>query len=247
MYVDRWLKSSMIIDGTDEKKERNRGTPQGGVISPLLFNLFFHYAFDLWMKKTFPSIPFTRYADDGLIHCKSKAQAQMLLTAIRERLRKCGVELQAAKTHIVYCRDQNRRLCAEKTQFTFLGFTFRERLTKSNEGKYFSSFSPAISRDAATRIRRTMTTWKISRWTTATLEMISEKVNAELRGWWNYYCKFTKSEARKVLNHFNKILSRWAFRKYKRLRSEGGARAWLTKVAQREPRLFVHWGLRNMV
>ncbi len=246
MYIERWLKSPIVVSGEEKARERNCGTPQGGVVSPLLFNLFFHYAFDVWMQKTFPNNPFVRYADDGLVHCKSKAQAQMLLVAIQERLRECGVELQDAKTQIVYCRDQNRRSDSEKTHFTFLGFTFRERLSKSKEGKYFSSFSPAISRDAAISIRRKMRTWKISRWTDATLEMISLKVNAELRGWWNYYGRFTKSETKCVLNHFDKILTRWALRKYKSIRSETEARNWLGKIARREPRLFVHWQFRGV-
>lgn len=245
MYVERWLKSPIQISGENNPRERFSGTPQGGVISPLLFNLFLHYAFDLWMQKTFPNIPFVRYADDGLVHCRSEAQARMILNAIQSRLKECGVELQTAKTQIVYCRDQNRRQPSENTQFTFLGFTFRERLTRSKEGKYFSSFSPAISRNAAINMRQTMRSWKISRWTDATLEMISSKVNAELRGWWNYYGRFTKTETRCVLNHFDKILSRWAKRKYKNIRSETEARSWLARVAKRDPRLFVHWQLRN--
>ena len=243
LYVNRWLKAPSVgEDGT--LSERDKGTPQGGVISPLLFNLYLHYAFDHWMVTHYRQVPFARYADDGLLHCNSECEAIVLRDAIGERLRSCGLDLHPKKTKIVYCRDANRRDSYPVTQFEFLGFVFRGRLAKSRRGKYFNSFSPAISKAAAIDIRKAMRGWRLSRWTNAEIVDIGDKVNASIRGWWNYYGAFFPSAAKRVLSHLNEILVKWASRKYKRFkRGISPARKWLRGLAERDPSLLFIWEL----
>lgn len=245
LYVERWLKAPMMKG--QEMVERTQGTPQGGVASPLLFNLYMHYAFDTWMAKHFPDLPFVRYADDGLIHCRGEAEAMRLREAIGKRLKACGLELHPEKTRIVYCRDGNRKKDYPHTSFDFLGYTFRGRLAKSKRGIYFNSFSPALSGKAAQRIREQMREWNIGRWTDAGIEDIAERVNPTLRGWWNYYATFYVSEFKGVIDHLNDILLRWAVRKYRRLKgSRRKARTWLRRLAERAPELLYHWKLGVM-
>ncbi len=243
LYIKRWLEAP--IENSEGKQiERNIGTPQGGVISPLLFNLYLHYTFDCWMKRSFPHIPFARYADDGVLHCRSEREATILLKEVGCRLKSCSLELHPDKTRIVYCRDGNRKEIYSNIQFDFLGYTFRGRLAKSREGKYFNSFSPAISRTSAKRVRESMRKWKVSRWTDASVEDIARKVNAQLRGWWNYYGAFYPSVFKRTLSHFNVILVKWARMKFKRLnRSWNKSRKWLRRLADRESIRFYHWQL----
>lgn len=161
LYVERWLKAPLQLkDGT--LKDRTAGTPQGGVVSPLLANLFMHYAFDDWLKRHYPDVPFERYADDALIHCRSKAQAEQLLGAVRERLRQCGLELHPTKTKLVYCKDDDRRGTFEPHCFDFLGYTFQPRRAKNRHGKFFVSFLPAISNKAAKAVRQTIRDWRLA-------------------------------------------------------------------------------------
>jgi len=150
----------VLPDGTTQP--RTKGTPQGGVISPLLANLFLHYAFDLWMERNYSQLRFERYADDAIVHCGSYGQAQAVLKAIGERLGQCGLELHPKKTRIVYCKDYRRRGKHEHISFDFLGYTFRPRQAKSRWGKNFTGFLPAISGQAATAIRATIRRWRIS-------------------------------------------------------------------------------------
>ena len=240
LYVERWLKAPMMMG--DEVKDRTSGTPQGGVVSPVLFNLYMHYAFDSWLARNFPDTPFARYADDGVVHCKSEAQAQRLREEIGARLKACGLELHPEKTRVVYCRDGNRKGTHQHTSFDFLGFTFRGRLAKSKRGIYFNSFSPAVSGKAAKRIREKMRTWSIGRWTDARIEDIAERVNSIVRGWWNYYASFYMSVFKRVINHLNGILEKWAMRKYRRFNgSRARARGWLGQLARRAPELLYHW------
>jgi RNA-directed DNA polymerase len=242
LYVERWLKAPMMRG--QETVSRTQGTPQGGVVSPVLFNLYMHYAFDTWMARHFPDTSFVRYADDGLVHCKSEAEARRLQEAIGARLNACGLELHPEKTRIVYCRDGNRKKDYSATSFDFLGYTFRGRLAKSKRGVYFNSFSPALSGKAAKRIRAKMRTWNIGRWTEAGIEDIAAQANPALRGWWNYYAAFYMSEFKRVIAHLNDILGKWAVRKYRRFkRSRAKARTWLRRMAEREPDLLHHWTL----
>lgn len=244
LYIARWLRAPVQKpDGTVE--QRTRGTPQGGVVSPLLANLFLHYAFDHWMQRTFPSVLFERYADDVIVHCRSERQARMVLEAIRRRFEQCGLELHPTKTRIVYCKDDDRRGEYEHVAFDFLGYTFQPRRAKNRWGKYFVSFLPAMSTKAAKAIRKTIREWRMaSTRNNQRLEDLAQLANPVVRGWMNYYGRFYRSKCVQVLRHLNEALAAWARRKYKRLRRRERASVhWLGRIARREPNLFVLWKL----
>ena len=244
LYVARWLRAPMQRpDGTTEP--RTKGTPQGGVISPLLANLFLHYAFDVWMRRSYPSVLFERYADDAVVHCKSKQQAEEVLVAIRDRLVQCGLELHPTKTRIVYCKDDDRRGEHEHVVFDFLGFTFQPRRAKNRWGKFFVSFLPAISTKAAKAIRATIRVWRLaSTRNNQSLEDLARLVDPVVRGWMNYYGRYYRSKLIQVLRHLNLALAGWVQRKFKRFRRrERASMHWLGRIAQREPNLFVLWRL----
>ena len=241
LYVERWLKAPLQLqDGS--LVERDRGTPQGSAISPLLANMFMHYAFDAWMAREHPGVPFERYCDDVIVHARSERQARLLRDAIAQRLAECGLELNERKTRIVYCKDDDRRGSSEHTSFDFLGYTFRPRLSKSRFGKHFVNFSPAVSGEAKTRMRREMRRWRLHLRPDKTLTDLALMFNVVLQGWINYYGRFYKSMLNPVFRHLNEILVRWAMKKYKRLRRRPGrARRLIADVARRQPGLFAHW------
>jgi RNA-directed DNA polymerase len=241
MYVERWLKAP--TQQTDETRmERSKGTPQGGVLSPLLANLFLHYAFDEWMRIHYPQIPFERYADDAVVHCRTEMETQRLKEAIGARLADCKLELHPGKTRIVYCKDEDRKGSYPEESFDFLGYTFRARRSKNRWGKHFINFSPAISDEAAKEIRHEMRRWRIQERSDKALEDLSHMFNPVLRGWINYYSRYYKSALYPTLRHFNRLLVGWATRKYKRLRGHRRrAEHWLGRVADREPDRFAHW------
>jgi RNA-directed DNA polymerase len=241
LYVERWLKAPLQReDGT--VVARDRGTPQGSAISPLLANLFLHYAFDRWMAKQFPGCPFERYADDAVAHCTSEAQARKVLEAIARRMAEVGLELHPDKTRIVYCKDSDRTGSYEHEQFTFLGYTFRPRRSKSRHGHYFVNFSPAVSDDAKRAIGREIRSWHIARRSDKSLSDLARMFNPIVQGWVNYYGRFYRSMLLLVLRRLNDRLVRWAMRKYKWLRGHyTRALRWLVNVARREPNLFAHW------
>ena len=241
LYVQRWLCAPVQQpDGT--LVARDRGTPQGSAISPLLANLFLHYAFDVWMRRRFPSIPFERYADDAVVHCRSRAQARYVQDAIAARMVECGLQLHPDKTRIVYCKDDNRRGRHEHVQFDFLGYTFRPRSSKRKTGKLFVNFAPAISDKARKAIGRTIRRWRLHLHNSLTLSELAAFVNPILRGWINYYGRFYRSQLVPVLKRVNDYLARWAIRKYKRLRGhKRRAYRFLKAVAKRQPGLFAHW------
>lgn len=244
LYVERWLKAPLqLADGT--RKERRSGTPQGGVISPLLANLFMHYAFDEWLRREHPETPFERYADDALIHCESLEHAEQVLQAVRERLKQCGLELHPVKTKIVYCKDEDRKGTFKPNRFDFLGYTFRPRLAKNRWGKLFVNFLPAISDKAAKAVRQTMRGWRLaSTRNNQSLDEIARFVNPFVRGWMNYYGRFYRSECVQVLRHLNEALIRWVMRKYKRFRRrEIAAVHWLGRIAHRDEDILVLWKL----
>jgi len=241
LYVERWLQAPLQReDGT--LVQRDRGTPQGSAISPLLANLFLHYAFDLWIARVFPDVPFERYADDAVAHCATKAQAEMVRAAVAERMAEVGLELNLDKTRIVYCKDADRRGSHEHERFDFLGYTFRPRLSRSKFGKHFVNFSPAVSDDAKKAIGREIRSWRINCRSDKTLTDLARMFNPIVQGWINYYGRFYKSMLYPVLRRINEYLIRWAMRKYKRLRGHlTRAVEWLAGVARREPNLFAHW------
>ena len=244
LYVGRWLRAPVEhADGT--LVERTKGTPQGGVVSPLLANLFLHYAFDCWMQRTFPGNPFERYADDAIVHCRSRAEAEAVLAAIGERFAACGLELHATKTKIVYCKDDDRPESHEKIAFDFLGYTFQPRRAKNRWGNYFVSFLPAISAKAAKAIRTTIRDWRMAATrNNQRLEDLARLTNPVVRGWMTYYGRFYRSKCVLVLRHVNEALGRWVRRKFKRFRRrQRAAMHWLGRIAQRDPKLFVLWQL----
>jgi RNA-directed DNA polymerase len=243
LYIERWLKAPVQLeDGS--LIHREKGTPQGGVISPLLANLFLHYALDKWMQRDHPRIPFERYADDGICHCRSAAEAKGLRTAIERRFAECGLELNLQKTKIVYCKDDNRRGGYPEQKFDFLGYTFRPRRAKDRWGRFFVGFSPAISNMAAKSMRETMRQWRMHRQSDKSLDDLARISNPVIRGWINYYGCFYKSALYPIFQTLNNILARWASRKYKRLRGrKRRAHLWLQRIAHGRPCLFAHWQL----
>jgi len=243
LYVERWLTAPLQTeDGA--LQSRSCGTPQGGVISPVLANLFLHYAFDIWVSKMLPSVRFCRYADDGVVHCKSKAQAELVLRRIGERLRQCGLELHPDKTHIVYCQDVNRREAHPLVQFTFLGYTFRPRKAVDRYGRVYVNFAPAVSREALKTMRQTIRGWHVQLKCDCGLAELSARFNAVLRGWHAYYGRFHSSAMRVVWKHMNDYLVRWLMRKYKHLaRHKTRASRALGKLGHANRAAFVHWSL----
>jgi RNA-directed DNA polymerase len=244
LYVQRWLQAPLQRqDGT--LVARDRGTPQGSAISPLLANLFMHYAFDAWMVREFPNIRFERYCDDAVVHCRSERQARFLRDAIAARLAQVGLELHPDKTRIVYCKDADRTGSYEHMKFTFLGYEFRPRLlAKNKHGKHFVSFLPAVSTDAMKAMGRKIRSWHMARRSDKSLDDLAGMFNNIVQGWINYYGRFYKSRLLHFLRGLNRHLMRWACRKYKRLkRRERRAMAWLAEIARRSPRLFAHWRL----
>ena len=241
LYVERWLKAPLQReDGS--LVERDRGTPQGSAISPLLANMMLHYAFDVWMAREHPTVQFERYCDDIIVHARSEHQALQLRAMIASRLVECGLELNERKTRVVYCKDDDRRGSYEHTSFDFLSYTFRPRLSKSRHGKHFVNFSPAVSSEAKTRMQREMRSWGVARRSDKTLTDLALMFNRQLQGWINYFGRFYKSMLYPVFRHLNDTLVRWAMRKYKRLRRHRGrARRFIADVARRQPGLFAHW------
>ncbi len=246
MYVERWLKCPVQYpDGSIET--RSKGTPQGGVVSPLLANLFLHYAFDKWMGRAFPAVLFERYADDVVCHCSSESQTERLRVAIERRLMECRLELHPEKTKIVYCKEDDRRRDYPNYTFDFLGYTFRPRVAMSKKESLFVGFLPAMSNKASKLIRDEMRSWRIHNRTDKSLEDFSRMFNPKLRGWINYYAKFYKSEMYKVFHILNRMITKWAMRKYKNLRGrQRRATHWLGRIALLQPQLFAHWQILGM-
>lgn len=240
LYIRRWLKAPFHT--SEGIIERTSGTPQGGVISPVLANLFLHYAFDKWMSIHHPNNPFARYADDAVIHCKTEDEAKKVLESLDKRMKECKLELHPTKTRIVYCKDANRKEEHENISFDFLGYTFRPRLSQNRRGKHFVNFTPAISNKSKKSIRQKVRDWKLQLKAEKELIDLSMMFNSVIRGWINYYSKFYKSEMYSTLRHINKALIMWARKKYKRFaRHKKRAEHFLGRIAKQNPKLFKHW------
>ena len=240
LYIERWLQAPIKMpDGTI--RERYSGTPQGSVISPILANLFMHYAFDRWMKTQNPNNPWARYADDGLIHCRSKDEALHVFGKLAERLKECKLEINPEKTKIIYCKDANRKGKHEHTSFDFLGYTFRTRLSRKRNGAYFVCFSPAVSKKACKSFRERIRDIRKGS-THKSLEQTALEMNPVIRGWANYFGCFRPSEARNELYKVNLALVCWAIRKYKGFKCHKAKTLdWLGRCAKTRPDLFYHW------
>ena len=243
MYIQRWLKAP-FVDTEGRIMKRKSGTPQGGVISPLLANLFMHYAFDVWMVRTNPQAPFERYADDAIIHCKTETEAEHILAKLKQRLGECKLELHPMKTKIVYCKDKDRPKDYPNIEFDFLGFTFRRIFIKDRLGRLQSNFLPSVSNKSAKAFRDRIKAMRIHSFTGRKIEMIAEKVNPIVRGWLNYFTKYNPSAVKYTIDCLNRRLVKWAMCKYKRFRGHRKrAEEWLRELAKREPNMFAHWAL----
>jgi len=245
LYVERWLKAPVqLMDG--EIEERTQGTPQGGVISPLLANLFLHYAFDYWMQSNHPQNPFERYADDIVAHCKTEAEAVKLKSEIAERMEQCGLELHPEKTKIVYCKDTKRTGDYPNQSFDFLSYSFRPRFTRNRYGRYFVNFSPAISQKAKKAIFAEIRRWGLHRRSDLSIREIAGRMNPVVRGWIQYYGAFFKSKLLYLVYHLDGLLYRWVIKKYKK---QGGnfkrADDWLKRIRSAFPNYFAHWSLSD--
>ena len=240
LYIQRWLTAPFQMeDGTIVP--RTCGTPQGGVISSVLANLFLHYVFDDFMAKEFKAIPWARYADDGIAHCVSLKQAEYLRKRLEERFEEYGLQLNLEKTRIVYCKDDDRKGDYPVISFDFLGYTFKPRGAKNKFGKYFTSFLPAIAEKAKKAIRKEVRSMKLQLKVDKNLWDISNMFNKRIQGWINYYTHFYKSEMYAVLRYINDALVKWVRRKYKKRKHRQRAEHWLGSIAKRDRNLFAHW------
>lgn len=246
LYVRRWLQAPVQRpDGT--LQQRDRGTPQGSPVSPVLANLFLHYAFDAWLAREFPAVRFERYVDDAVVHCVSERQAHQVLAAVQDRMGEVGLRLHPDKTRIVYCKDGKRRGDSAHTSFTFLGFTFRPRGVRDKNGSMFVSFLPAISKDAWKKIGRQVRSWRLHHRTGHTFAGLADKINPIVRGWMNYYGAFYRSALYPLLTRINAYLMRWVRNKYRRFRGRWAFNQAWSRVIKQYPRFFAHWAWTTAV
>jgi group II intron reverse transcriptase/maturase len=245
MYIKRWLSMPILLKTGVLQEKQGKGTPQGGVISPLLANLFLHYAFDQWLKKTNNTLEFVRYADDAIVHCKSKRQAEWLLKSISGRMQECGLELHKDKTKLVYCKDYRRQEKHPQVKFDFLGYSFQPRTTKSRrDGSLYLGFDCAISISSRTRIADKMEELDIVNLSFKSIVGVAQFLGPYIRGWINYYGKFRLFEMNSVFQWLKKRLIRWARKRYKRYKTNlKAAYQWLERVKKQYPTLFYHWTL----
>jgi len=244
LYVERWLKMKVISKEGKEYDRGGKGTPQGGVISPLLSNLFLHYALDKWLEINYPEIRFVRYADDMVIHCESKEQAEALLKVLQERLEQVKLRLNETKTHIVYCKDYRRKEQHKEVQFDFLGFSYEPRRSVvKGSNRHFTSYTAEISKRNQQKITEEIK--KTVRWkdTTKQIEEIAENLNSKLRGWINYFGLYGKTSIRKVMLRLERRLMKWIQKKHK-IRSVRAAAEKLKIIRQENPLMFYHWEKR---
>ena len=245
LYIKRWLEAPILKKSGELITKQGKGTPQGGVISPLLANLFLHYGFDKWLEKTDPTANFARYADDVIVHCRSKRHAEHILTLINQRINNIDLELHPDKTKIVYCKDYRRKEKYPVVKFDFLGYSFQPRTTKSKKTQgVFLGFDCAISISSCKRIADKLGELEVEKMTFKSVVGIAQKLNPRIRGWINYYGKYRISNLHSVFKLVNLRLVRWARIRYKRYKTSiKRAYKWLTRVQQQYPYLFYHWQL----
>jgi group II intron reverse transcriptase/maturase len=242
MYVSRWLEMKIENKEGQQQDRKGKGTPQGGVISPLLANVFLHYALDKWLEKYYQQVIFVRYADDMVIHCETKEEAEQILKAIRERLEQVKLRLNEKKTQIVYCKDYRRTKRHEKVQFGFLGFSYQPRQSKSKfgEGKSFTTFTAGISKENQKKIREQIKETIAWRNTRMEITDIAQKLNSKLRGWINYFGLYNKVELRRTMMHLDYRLIRWLQVKHK-ISGTRKATVKLVAIMRENPMMFYHW------
>jgi len=244
MYIKRWLESPVRTPTGEEYTKEGKGTPQGGVVSPLLANLYLHYALDKWLLQKYKHLSFVRYADDVIIHCSSETEAKAVLANVKERLRTCRLKLNEGKTKIVYCQDYRRVKKSYPKQFDFLGFRFKPRATQSKWGGLFLGYDCAISPKVTQRIAKGWKTQKFHSWVGVDIVYLANKFNPQLRGVIQYFGKYRKWALEQLLKIFHLRLAKWALNKYKRFgRSYKKAYQWLRKVCESYPNLFYHWSI----
>lgn len=215
-------------------------------MSPLLANLYLHYAFDVWMSQQFPHVVFERYADDIVVHARSQSEAELLKEAISKRLGECKLELHPQKTKIVFCKQWNRQGDWPTVSFIFLGYEFRPREVVNQKQGRFRGFLPAVSKKALLRMRQTIRQWQLISMCHMELEDISEEYGAMIQGWIQYYGRFYKRELFPLLQYIDTAISRWASRKFRRFHGRlKKAREWVSRLAKREPTLFPHWEMAS--
>lgn len=243
LYIRRWLNMPVQKKAGDLVEKQGKGTPQGGVISPLLANLFLHYTLDKWLEKHHSTVSFARYADDAILHCHSKDHAVTVLKAVDARLKECGLELHPDKTKMVYCRDYRRKGKHSQVKFDFLGYSFQPRTTKSKRtGKLFLRFDCAISISSRKRIADKLEALQLISRSFKSVVGIAHKINPMIRGWVRYFSRYRKSELNRVFQLLRQRLVRWARRRYKRYRTSlNRAYKWLERVRKQYPNLFYHW------
>ena len=243
LYIKRWLEMPVLTTSGQLIQKQGKGTPQGGVISPLLANLFLHYAFDKWLEHTDKTVCYSRYADDVIVHCKSEAQSKQLLNAIEGRMKTVGLELHPHKTKIVYCRDYRRKANYPINKFEFLGYAFQPRTTTSKKSnRLFLGFDCAISISSRKRIAEKLRTLKVETLSFKRIVGVAQYLNPMIRGWVNYYGKFRISELTKVFRLLSNRLVRWARKRYKRYKTSiRKAFKWLQTIRKQFPYLFHHW------